>query len=130
MATAEERTVVRTLIPDSEAVFGEAENETLFSDPEIDAFVIAGGNNLLRAAGLANLAIATSEALISKKIRTQDLQTDGPAVADALIKKAKELFALAAKQEDLANSDYFDIVNFREGWGTYPPELTEWNWNY
>lgn len=122
--------VVRALIPDTEAVFGDAGDETMFSDTEINAFITAAGGNLLRAAGLANLAIATSEALISKKIRTQDLQTDGAAVADALIKKAKALFDLADQQDSVANNEYFDIINFREGWMEFPPELTEWNWNY
>lgn len=121
---------VRTLIPDTEEIFGENNDETMFSDTEINAFLVAGGNSVLRAAGLANLAIATSEALISKVIRTQDLQTNGALVADALIKKAKTLFDLADSQDAAGNTDYFDIINFREGWTNFPPELTEWNWNY
>lgn len=127
MATADERISIRTLIPDNEAVFGPGEDETLFSDTEIDAFFVAGRNSVLRAAGLANLAIATSEALISKKIRTQDLQTDGAAVADALIKKSKALFDLADQADAASAIEYFDIINFGEGWSTYPPELTEWD---
>lgn len=130
MATSAEITIIRTLIPDNEEIFGETSDETMFTDDEISAFFTAGGDSTLRAAGLANLAIATSEALISKKIRTQDLQTDGAAVADALIKKANQLFALAATDEKRLDGNYFDIINFGEGWGVYPPELTEWNWNY
>jgi hypothetical protein len=124
MATADEIRITRTLIPDTEEVFGESEDETLFDDSEISDFVLAGGGSVLRAAGLACLAIATSEALISKKIRTQDLQTDGPAVADAMAKKASILFARADKEDANLASDYFQIINFGEGWGTWP-ELTE-----
>jgi len=122
--------IVRTLIPDTEAVFGDSGDETLFTNDEINNFLVAGGNSVLRAAGLACLAIGTSEALISKKIRTQDLQTDGPAVADAMVKKSALLFARADAEEAKADEGYFDIVDYGEGWGPYPPELTEWNWGY
>lgn len=125
MATPTE--IVRVLIPDTEAVFGDSKNETLFSDDEIAMFLLAGSSSVLRAAGLACLAIGTSEALISKKIRTQDLQTDGPAVAESMRAKAALLFARADKEDDAANIGYFEIIDFGEGWGN-PPELTEW-WN-
>lgn len=125
MATPTEVAIVRSLIPDSEAVFGDAENETLFSDTEIGHFLSAGGGSVLRAAALANMAIATSEALISKKIRTQDLQTDGPAVANALVNKATILFQRADKEDATANMEFFQIVNFEEGWYPVHAELTE-----
>jgi hypothetical protein len=53
-------------------------------------------------------AIASSQALILKKIKLLDLQTDGPAVADSLRKHAKELRAqvLSADYEE----SYFDIA--------------------
>lgn len=114
--------VVRTLIPDTEAVFGDSGSETLFNDTDIGNFLLAGGNSVLRAAGLACLAIGTSEALISKVIRTQDLQTDGAKLSDAMVKKADLLFRRADKIE-LSEQAYFQIVDY--GWGTYPPELTE-----
>lgn len=120
--------ITRALIPDTELVFGSASDETMFSDTEIGYFILAGGGSVLRGAALANMAIATSEALISKKIKTQDLQTDGPAVADSLIKKANILFARADKEDQAELDSYFDIIDYSEGWGNYPPELTEWNW--
>jgi hypothetical protein len=119
MATVDEIRIIRTLIPDTEAVFGPTDNATMFTDTEIADFFTAGRDSVLRAAGLANYAIATSEALISKKIKTQDLQTDGPAVADSLIKKGDALL----KQADTADSwDGFQIVY--PVWGA-TPELTE-----
>lgn len=130
-ATLDEIRIIRTLIPDTEAVFGAAENATMFSDAELQDFFTAGRLSVLRAAGYANYAIATSEALISKKIKTQDLQTDGPAVATALMLKADALFKRADK-DDEANGDngsFFQIVNFEDGWPVGAPELTEWeNW--
>lgn len=128
MATADQIRIIRVLIPDTELVFGAGENEALFSDGDITDFFSAGGNSVLRAAGLACLAIGTSEALISKKIRTQDLQTDGPAVAEAMRKKAELLFKRADDEQAVVDATYFDIINFGEGW-LAEPELTEWATN-
>lgn len=61
----------------------------MFEDGRLSAF-IAGSQGtgttprLKFAAADAIDAIADNEALVSKKIRTEDLQTDGPAVANAL----------------------------------------------
>ena len=52
-------------------------------------------HTIRRAAADALDAIATSEVLVSKVIRTQDLSTDGPKVADALRKQATALRAQA-----------------------------------
>lgn len=127
MATPDEIRRVRTLIPDKEAVFGPNEDETMFSDEEVEDFLFVGGGNLKRAAAYANTAIATSEALISKVIRTQDLQTNGAQVADALLKKADRLFDEADKEDAQTNMDFFQIIDFREGWRAERPELTEWS---
>lgn len=123
-ATADDIRRVRVLIPDTEAVF---DGETMFSDTDIEDYIFLGGDNLLRAAGLACLAIGSSEALISKKIKTQDLQTDGPAVAAAMAAKAKALFDRADAEDAAKDVPYFDIIDYGEGWTT-APELTEWNW--
>lgn len=45
-------------------------------------------------------AIATSEALVLKVIRTQDLQTDGAKLADTLMKRAAALRVAAKQAED------------------------------
>lgn len=117
--------VVRVLIPDTEEVFGDAGDETLFSDTDIENYLLAGGGSELRAAAFANYAIATSEALISKVIRTQDLQTDGAKVAEALIKKGDALMKQADREDAAADSGFYQIINYQDGWTTYPPELTE-----
>ena len=58
--------------------------DPVFSDEEITAFLSLNGGSALRAAAQSLLMIAGSEARLSKKITSQDLQTDGPAVAAEL----------------------------------------------
>ena len=62
-----------------------------------------------RAAADALDAMATSELLASKKIRTQDLSTDGPAVAAELRKKATEL-RLRADEANTVDGSFFDVI--------------------
>jgi len=116
--------IIRTLIPDTEAVF---DGTTLFTDTEIGHYYTAGRGSILRAAAFAMLAIANSEAMISKVIRTQDLQTNGAQVADAFRRNAALLFDRADKEDDLTNGFYLDIVDYQSEY--VKPELTEWNWS-
>lgn len=62
-----------------------------FSNFEIQAFLTLEGDVVKLAAAQALDAIASNEALVSKRIRTLDLQTDGPAVAKALRDHANSL---------------------------------------
>jgi len=124
-ATAAELRIIRTLIPDSEAIFGPTENETMFSDEDLQDFFTAGNGNTLKAAGFANYAIAASEALISKKIKTQDLSTDGAAVADALRKNGDALFARADKDAEPGTFEWFEFV---DPFTCDRPELTEYGY--
>lgn len=68
---------IRVLIPDTEAIFGDAGDETMFSDEELEAFYEEGFENVKCAAGLIKMAIGSSEALILKKIRNYETNTDG-----------------------------------------------------
>jgi len=62
-------------------------------------------------------AIAVNETLILRKIRILDLQTDGPAVADALRKASKNLRDLVYSQ-DYAESDFDTVeVGCVDYWG-------------
>ncbi|WP_440102393.1 hypothetical protein [Glutamicibacter mishrai] len=76
---------------------------------------------LRRAAADALEAIAVSEVLVSKKIRTQDLSTDGPAVAEALHKLAAGLRA-QADEEDPELGGVFEIIDAPSG----RSELESW----
>lgn len=109
---------VRLLINDTDR------SNRFFATTEIDDFLTLTGGSVRRAAAMALDTIAANEALVSKKIRTQDLSTDGPAVAEALRKLAAEL----RRQEDAAEGDAeasgFEIVEF-DPYGSRP-ELAEY----
>lgn len=82
----------------------------VFTDAEIDAFLTMAARAYKLAAAQALDTIADNEALTSKVIRTQDLQTDGPKVADSLRKRAQSL----RDQHDADLEDdggFFDIVD-------------------
>lgn len=115
---------VRALIPDTEPVF---DGETLFSDPEIQTYLDIAAGNVLRAAAYAMIAIANSEAMINKVIKTQDLSTDGSKVADS-IRGAANTLMKRADDIERQEASYLAIVDYG-GWYDNP-ELTEWNWSY
>lgn len=106
---------VRLLISDVD------EGNFLLDDTQIDAFLSIEHDRVKRAAARALESIAASEVLVSKKIRTLDLQTDGPAVAAELRAQAKQL-----RDEDDADDGgepwAIDVVPFdpnapyRTGW--------------
>lgn len=75
---------VRLLIPDTD------EQNALLIDPQIDALLDMEGSVKLAAAAALEI-IASSEVLVSKVIRTQDLQTDGAKVAAELRSRAATL---------------------------------------
>lgn len=109
---------VRLLIDDTA-------EEQVFTNEEIAAFLAMAGGNVLRAAARALLMIAGSEARLGKKLRTQDLSTDGPAVAAELRLQAKQLRA-EADEEEAGGDDasFFSIVEYPYS-ATGKPELTE-----
>lgn len=82
----------------------------LFRLDELQDFLDLEGHLKLAAAQALDV-IASSEALTSKKIRTLDLQTDGPAVAKELRERAAELRRQVA-DGDGDDSVGFDIVDF------------------
>lgn len=95
--------MVRLLITDLDAA------APLFTDDQITAFLTLEGSDVRYAAAQALDTIASSEVLVSKKIRTQDLQTDGPAVSADLRARASEL----RRQSDEGTGDAgFSVVDF------------------
>ena len=106
---------VRLLIADTDPA------NRIFSTQQIARFLAMNGDSVKRAAAQALDAIAGNEAMVSKKIRTQDLQTDGPAVAAALRAQATELRRQEDQGEGDAESSGFEIAEFepyacRSGW--------------
>lgn len=83
-APTSNRDQVRLLISDTDT------SDHLFEDGEVDQFLTIAGDNVYRASALGLRTIAGNEAMVQKKIRLLDLQTDGPAVADALRELAND----------------------------------------
>lgn len=96
----------------------------LLSDEEITTALDRTGGSDLRAAARCLEAIAVSEVLVGKKIRTQDLSTDGPAVSAELRALAARYRAEADDADPEAGAfDGFDLAPVvRAG---RRPELTE-----
>jgi hypothetical protein len=83
---------------------------TLLSDASLQALLtLEGGNDKLAAAAALDV-MASSEALVQKKIRLLDLQTDGPAVAAALREHAKRLRDQVADGTGADPAAMFDVA--------------------
>lgn len=97
-----------------------AQPDYLIPDAQLQAYIALNRDGLFGAAADALLAIATNEVLISKKIRTEDLQTDGPAVAGEL-RRMSEVYRQRQKEEWelLDYEDAFEIV-------PYVPDPSPW----
>lgn len=104
--------------------------EWLFTDEEISAFLSLGRSRVLLAAAVALETIASDAVLVLKVISSQDLQTDGAKVSDALLKRA----AVLRKQDadDQAIVIAAGDLDFAVVYPTPPcgPELahTGWPW--
>jgi hypothetical protein len=105
---ATDRGRVRLLIPDTD-VHDPA--RVIFSDAEIDALLALENANVRLAAAAGLDAIASNEALVSKKIKSQDMSTDGPAVAKELRERATELRRQVA-EGDADDTGGFHIVEY------------------
>lgn len=98
-----------------------APKQYYFSDDEISGFIgeyaEAGieptRSQVKRAAADVIDALANNEALVLKKIKTEDLQTDGPATANALRAGARALRQQADDEDAAAFNNFFDIVPFK-----------------
>lgn len=96
----------------------------VFADDEIAAFLDLEGQNVKRAAAQAIDTNADDQALASKVLRTQDLNTDGAKLADALRARAKELRRQADEaDEDTDDGFFFGVVDM--GGPATVPELTD-----
>jgi hypothetical protein len=94
----------------------------LFSDDQINAWLTQYDGNINRATYRALVTIATSTVLMSKKLRTQDLSTDGPAESTALLALAKT-YKDEADQADADGDSFFEIIPFG---GSSRSEAEEW----
>jgi hypothetical protein len=87
----------------------------MFSDAHLEALYQTaegeGSPRVYRAAASALRAVAVSEGLIQKVIRTEDLQTDGAKLTTALLAGAKQLDDKADRVEEADGG--FAIVDFQ-----------------
>lgn len=103
---------VRVLIPDLRKLedLRDLRNEPryLFTDDEILAFLAVNSGNVKRAAADACDAIGMDKALQLLVLKTDDKQTDGAKLLDAIVKRAKTLREQA--KEDDESSLSFDVI--------------------
>lgn len=99
--TATDRGRVRMLITDRD------EENPIFQDAEIDAFLDMNDDSVRLAAASALETIATDQALVLKVLVTLDLETDGAKVADSLMKRAA---SLRAQEESVGAFDVAEMV--------------------
>ena len=76
-----------------------------YTDEVHAAFLEMEGGNLKLAAANVLLSFAANEALVSKKIRTESLQTDGPAVAAELRLQAAQLRQDGLREQAVTDAD-------------------------
>lgn len=103
---------VRVLIPDLRKLedLRDLRNEPryLFTDDEILAFLAINNGNVKRAAADACDAIGMDKALQLLVLKTDDKQTDGAKLLDAIVKRARMLREQA--KEDDENDLSFDVI--------------------
>lgn len=103
---------VRVLIPDLRKLedLRDLRNEPryLFTDDEILAFLAVNNGNVKRAAADACDAIGMDKALQLLVLKTDDKQTDGAKLLDAIVKRAKTL--REQSKEDDENNLSFDVI--------------------
>lgn len=114
------RAQTRLLIPDLDL-----ENQ-IFTDTEIDDLLGIWDDNPLRAAASAMLAIANDTAKLVK-VRTDDLDVDSAATANALRANAKLLFDQADAADARSGDEAFTLV-YPDFYPPLVPEATARPW--
>lgn len=87
----------------------------IFEDQDIEDFLTLESGHVKLAAAQAIDTNATNEVLASKVLRSQDWQTDGAKIADAMRGHADRLRQQHADSLDEADDGFFQIVD-AEGW--------------
>ena len=98
--------------------------DKLFTDDQLNAWLAQYDGSINRVTYRALVTMATSTVLVSKKIRTQDLTTDGPAEAAALLALAKT-YKDEADADDAAAGSFFEVIAFG---GSNRLEGEEYRW--
>lgn len=97
----------------------------LFTDDQVQGFLDVEGGSVKRAAAQALDTMASSEVLVSKVIKSQDLSTDGAKVADALRRHAAVL-RTQADVADSTGSSGLPVWSFPEADAPIDPHAIGW----
>lgn len=97
--------MVRLLIPDTDPT------QQFFTDSQISAFLALEGG-VKKAAAQALDVLASNEAMVSKVIRTLDLQTDGAKLSAELRARASSLREQADSVDAEGSTFGLEIVDF------------------
>lgn len=100
---------IRTLIPDKEQVHGEAGDEYIFTDEELEDFWVEGYENVKCAAGLALQTIGSSMAWLLRVVKNYETQTDGSKLLKEYTAAGKRLYDMGI-DEVADEAGGFDIV--------------------
>lgn len=104
-----------------------------FLDDELPTTYVPGDpaprTAIWRAAAAVMVATANNEALVLKKIITEDLQTDGAAVAKALLAGAKALSDRADDEDKAINGEEVFLTVFDPPFGFTPTHVEGTSWN-
>lgn len=100
---------VRLLIPDRTA------DEAFFEDEEIEALIgMEGGSGttgvVKKATALGLESMASDQAMVLKVMKLMDVSTDGRAVSEALLGRAKLLREQASMEELAEEGGGFDVA--------------------
>lgn len=71
----------------------------MFSDADIEAFLVTAEDNVLRAAGYGFMALAGRASLDAKTIKDYDLSIDLKSLSESLRKQAAEFFKQADEKD-------------------------------
>lgn len=112
------------LVEQTRLLMADVGDNQYLDDNQVRGYLRLNSWRVRRAAADALDAVATSEVLVGKVIRTQDLQTDGAKVADALRAHAHRLRRLADEEDGKADWFGFDVVDTIAPTGRRRPERT------
>jgi|SRR3990167_726018 len=98
---------------------------SLLTDAEIQDFLDLEDDDVKLAAADALDSIASSQALIQKKIKVLDLQTDGPALADALHRLAAD-YRKQVLDADMQGADFDYAEQINDAPGFYEKVIKDW----
>lgn len=100
------------------------QNFEKFSDAEIEAYLVQGGDSVARAIGYSYLYLAGQAAMESRSIKDYDLTVDNTKRAADLRAIAQFWFDQSDGDDVIAGEEAFEIVPTGTGSGTFIPELS------